>query len=145
MDAVRRLEIEGECKRLVSEFFYCADRGDFTAVAELFDMNGEFDRFGSVLRGRSEIANAMENRPPGVISRHAILNLRFVAVGEDVVSANVDASALFGFAAEGVPTVTQSADSPRIVQFDDSYRNVDGEWKIERRVGQLVMAGHERP
>lgn len=141
METIRRLEIEADCRQLTSSFFYHADRGNFDLVAELFDADGLFDRFGDVLHGREEIETKMATRPPGVISRHAFLNIYFAKVGEDLSTATVDALALFGFATDDVPIPAQAIESPRVVQFEDTYRNVDGIWKIQRRVGQVVLSG----
>jgi hypothetical protein len=132
--------VEHECTKLVSGFLYFADNGKFDSLAELFTSDCEFDRFGEKLVGPQQIAKVMADaRPDGVVSRHGILNVHFTQIAETEAKATVYVATVYGMGELSEGPLQQAPGSPRIVQFDDTYRFDAGEWRIYRRVGQVVL------
>ncbi|GAF43594.1 nuclear transport factor 2 family protein [Rhodococcus wratislaviensis] len=144
VDPLDKLIVEAECKKLSSSFFHYTDRGKFSSVAELFTEDGVFERFGETLRGRSEIIESMSSRPQSIVIRHGLLNMHFTSVESDTATAYVDVLTVYGVygvSSDESSVVAQVADSPRVVQFEDLYQNIDGVWRIQRRAAQIILSG----
>ena len=137
---IDRLEIARACERLSSKFCYHADHGNFEQVGALFTPTGTFDRFGQVLTGPAEIADAMRKRPEGIVTRHGILNIFFTVVDTVIVEAVVNSATFYGFETAAGGAAQLAPASPRLVEFKDRYRLIEDGWRIEKRVGTVVLA-----
>jgi SnoaL-like domain len=126
------------CERLSTAFCYHADHGNFGEVGRLFSPTGKFDRFGEALSGPDEIAAAMSKRPEGIVTRHGLLSVYFTIVDATVAEAVVNSATFYGFQTPA-GTAELAPASPRVVEFKDRYRLVEGEWRIEMRVGTVVL------
>jgi len=136
---IDRLQIERACERLSIAFCYHADHGNFAKVGRLFSPKGTFDRFGQTLVGPDAIAAGMSKRPEGVVTRHALLNIHFTVVEKGMAAAVVSAATYFGFKTSQGDAAQFAPESPRVAEFDDRYRLVEGKWRIEQRVTTLVL------
>jgi hypothetical protein len=134
-----RLEIARACERLSEKFCYHADHGNFDKVGALFASTGTFNRFGQVLTGAAEIADGMRKRPEGIVTRHGLLNIYFTVVDQTIAEAVVNSATFYGFETTPGGPAQMAPASPRLVEFRDRYRLIEGEWRIEMRVGTVVL------
>jgi hypothetical protein len=137
---IDRNAIKHACEQLSMAFCYNADHGNFKRVGELFSPTGTFDRFGLVLNGPAAIAEAMSQRPEGVVTRHGLLSVYFKFVEPTTAEAVVNSVTHFGFQPSPDEPAVLAAASPRLVEFHDRYQLIENAWRIESRVGTAVFA-----
>jgi hypothetical protein len=135
---IERVEIMRACEQLSTAFCHHADHGNFTKVGNLFTPTGTFDRFGQILVGPAQIAAAMSKRPADIVTRHGLLSVYFTVVDDAGAEAIVNSATFYGFTAETGPAQLAPG-SPRVVEFRDRYRLFEGQWRIESRVGTVIL------
>lgn len=76
-DALQRMLAEQACRDLVLAAADAIDGGDYQALAQLFESDGELVRpDGVVLRGHAAILAAYAARDPDRLTRHLVCNQR---------------------------------------------------------------------
>ncbi|MGF6243673.1 MULTISPECIES: nuclear transport factor 2 family protein [Paraburkholderia] len=122
-------------ERLLSDFAWCADRGDGAGLAQLFVADGVLHLGEREFVGRAAIARDCEVRAstPGRKTRHVWSNLRVVRREE--ASASLTAVQLtFEQRGDDVPAELRISDLR-----DDVCKDADGAWRFSRRVIQRQM------
>ena len=112
--------------RLFAAYCHRCDDGEFDALVDLFQPDGEFVVGGDVARGRAELLEFFQVRQgrPQQRGRHVTVNV-LVELDGDHASAVSD----FVFFHGGADTVV-----PRIVgRYHDDLAQVDGVWRFVRR------------
>jgi hypothetical protein len=134
--------IERACERLVLDFAYFSDRGEYDALARLFTPFGTIIRpAGDALTGRDTIRDAYKSRPAGRITRHVCANIRITVESAErahgvtyavVYSANAmrPPEAHFGIKAD-----------PRqlIGEFEDDFVKTEEGWRFALRQARFLM------
>jgi ketosteroid isomerase-like protein len=123
-------------ERLLSDFAWFADRGDATALSELFIPDGVLLVSGNALRGRVQIAEDCIRRflDPNRRTRHFWSNLRIDRMDGDT-AASFAIQLTFEQSGAGQPTQLRVNDL-----VDEFQRDSSGSWKIARRVIERKMA-----
>jgi uncharacterized protein (TIGR02246 family) len=123
-------------ERLLSDFAWFADRGDATALSELFIPDGVLLVSGNELRGRVQIAEDCIRRflDPNRRTRHFWSNLRIDRMDGDT-AASFAIQLTFEQSGAGQPTQLRVNDL-----VDEFRRDPSGSWKIARRVIERKMA-----
>jgi ketosteroid isomerase-like protein len=134
-----RSAAERACERLIREFAYHNDAGDYERSAACFTEDGSFARPtdpANPVRGRTAIRDFFRDRPPR-ISRHLLLNTVVDVVSEDRARARSYVLLFTGASGGALPA---TADPVQLVgDFQDRLRRVDGRWLFEERRGSVVL------
>jgi hypothetical protein len=123
-------------ERLLSDFAWCADRGDGESMGRLFVPDGVLRVGGAILGGRDAIAHdcARRHAEPGRKTRHLWSNLRV-----DAVDANRSQSTAVQITFE-----QRASDGSLQVRVNDVFGTAkpveDGGWLIEERIIQREIA-----
>lgn len=126
-------ECERACARLAQAFVVYLDEARYEAVAELFLPDGVLHRVsGDILEGRDQIAQGLR-RPAGQIVIHHASPVLVERVAED------EATGLSSFLAFAAMPETPAAVTQVAALWRDSYRLVDGRWRIARRVAEVRL------
>jgi SnoaL-like domain len=129
----RFAEIEAECLRLCRAFYVLSDRGEADAYAALYTDDGIFSRPGLSVKGRSEIAEAIRNRPPNMAVRHVGMNAIIEMIDE------TSARGLGSVLAVNHDRSTGTTALPLVGDFEDSYILTYEGWRIASRVATLAF------
>ena len=125
------VEDELALQRLLAEYCHRIDRGDFTALAELFTVDGSFAWGDDVPTGRADLATWFEGRqPPHRRGKHVSVN---PVVDIDGDRADVVSDYLFVRWIKGALTIETAG------RYVDRCARVDGRWLIERRDAEMLM------
>lgn len=122
-------------ERLLSDFAWCADRGDGAGLAQLFVADGVLRLAGHEFVGRAAIAQDCEARAstPGRKTRHVWSNLRVLR--DDSGSASLAAVQLtFEQRGDDMPAELRISDL-----HDEVRKDSDGAWRFSRRIIQRHM------
>lgn len=134
-----RMAAEHACERLIREFAYHNDAGDYERSAACFTEDGSFARPtdpANPVRGRAAIRDFFRDRPPR-ISRHLLLNTLVDVVSEDQAQARSYVLLFTGPSGGALPA---PADPVQLVgDFQDRLRRVDGRWLLEERRGSVAL------
>jgi ketosteroid isomerase-like protein len=129
-----RAEMERACERLIREFAFHNDAGDYERLAACFTEDGSFARPtdpANPVRGRDAIRAFFRDRPPRV-SRHLFVNTVVDVTGADQARAR---SYVLLYTGTDV-----LADPVQLVgDFHDRMRRVDGRWLFEERRGSVAL------
>lgn len=123
-------------ERLLSDFAWCADRGDGESMSRLFVPDGVLHVGGTILSGREAIARDCERRhaEPGRKTRHLWSNLRV-----DTLDAHHSQSTAVQITFEH-----RASDGSLQVRVNDVFdrlrRAEHGGWLIEERTIQRQIA-----
>src|SRR5258708_34662392 len=122
-------------ERLLSDFAWFADRGDATALSELFTPDGVLLVSGNELRGRVQIAEDCIRRSldPNRRTRHFWSNLRIDPM-DGATAASFAIQLTFEQSGAGQPTQLRVNDL-----VDEFQRDSSGSWKIPLRVTDRKM------
>lgn len=67
----------------VHEFWSSLDRNDYARMAELFAVDGVWDRFGTLIQGREQLLQVLEARAKGAVTCHLVSNVVVTPRGAD--------------------------------------------------------------
>jgi hypothetical protein len=130
-----RLLAEHDIARLITRFALLNDEGDWSAVAQMFVVDGRFVRpaGGDAIVGREAIRASFASRPPRV-SRHVITNIVVDLLTADEATSQCVMTLYTAPAGETV------AVSPALVGGfrDRLVRGADG-WRFAERIGFLDL------
>lgn len=141
MDNTKRSHIAQACERLLLQLAHLTDHGPHDAIAELFTDDGEFDRDGTVVRGRQALRDMYAKRPASLMTRHMVSNVMVTVLSEDEVSCQAYATVYRFRSQDGTkpvpPVVCEGPES--VAEYHDRLvRAADG-WKIQQRVLRTVI------
>jgi hypothetical protein len=139
MNMIERLEIESECRRLVSDYCHYWDARDIEAWLTIYHEDMVFEVEGSrPVEGLAKLAASLAKRPPsGPLTRHASVNVVVDVIDSENATGRC---AMLFFRSE---PVTHELLAPQAIS-DFAFRFVktgDG-WKILRRYSRRHM-GYE--
>lgn len=137
MDSVREMEIERDCKRLITGYCMTFDAGDYDAFANLFALDAEWHTVGGIMKGRSEIAKSLNSRPKPPLIRHISTNAVVSILSDD------SATGLSYATVYKDPTFTGenpgATNLPTVVEYCDSFVRLNEGWRFLRRVIKPVF------
>ncbi len=141
-DEIRR--IEHDCLQVLVRFYRCLDARDYAAAAELVAEDGVWHRQGKALHGRQRIVEALEEREPGLVSAHLVLNALVDPRGAD--AAHVSAYVLV-LRQTGEEPITGPLPMPVprvLLRSEDRFVRTASGWRIaEKRSTPLLR--HDAP
>lgn len=141
MTELQAEHIRRECERVFMEIARLTDHGPQNAIAQIFTDDGEFDRDGTVLRGRAALLDLYAKRPASLMTRHLVSNVIVSLLSNERAVCHAYATVYRFRTADGsspVPPVT--CEGPEsIVEYEDQMVRTDEGWKVGRRVMKTVI------
>ncbi|MFV0137617.1 nuclear transport factor 2 family protein [Streptomyces sp. HMX87] len=140
-DPQERLLAERACERLILEFVRELDLGRPGAVADLFTPDGvwEWPEGNRRIQGRDALRTYFGSRPADRLSRRVCTNILVT------VTSPSTAEATTYFTTYRVDGHTGGMVPPRppvqVGHYEDTFRRVDGEWRLAARLLFLAFAG----
>ena len=132
MEPLTDMVTERECARLVLDFAYYSDHGEYESLAGLFAPDGVMQRpSGDPIAGREAILNAYRSRPAGRMTRHICSNIRITVESGDRARAMT-------YAVVYSATGDEKAEE-RIGEFEDEFVRTSDGWKFAVRRARFVM------
>lgn len=125
--------IERACARLAIAFTNHVDNRRADAAAEVFAVDGEFERRGETLAGREVIRATLKARPATMLSRHMCANLAIDVIDENNARGVVSFTVYLHNFAEGQQGPAPLRDPEAIGEYHDLYVRTDEGWRIKRR------------
>jgi hypothetical protein len=126
------VEVTGQ--QLLAKLFHRLDGGDYGGVAALFHADGSWMRRGKQLVGAAEIAAALTDRSPTLVSFHVITNIAVDRVDEDraAILAYLTVYRYDGGSARQGPAPLTGPAAIAICRGELTRR--DGDWKLSHFV-----------
>ena len=138
-------QIRRECERVFLEIARLTDHGPHNAIAQFFTEDGEFDRDGTVLRGRTALLDLYAKRSASLLTRHLVSNVMVSPFSNVQATCHAYATIYRLRTADGsspVPPVT--CEGPEsIAEYQDQMIKTDDGWKISRRIMKTVIQVHK--
>lgn len=125
--------IERACARLAIAFTSHVDNRRADAAAEVFAVDGEFERRGETLAGREVIRATLKARPATMLSRHMCANLAIDVIDENNAKGVVSFTVYLHNFAEGEEGAAPLRDPEAIGEYHDIYVRTSEGWRIKRR------------
>lgn len=141
MDDTKRAHIAQACERLLLQLAHLTDHGPHEAIAEIFTDDGEFDRDGTVVRGRQALRDMYAKRPASLMTRHMVSNVIVTVLSEDEAACQAYATVYRFRAPDGataVPPVVCGGPESVAEYQDRLIKTADG-WKVKQRVLRTVI------
>jgi hypothetical protein len=145
LDNATRMEIEWQCRNLCYEFAYCIDHRKYRQLAELFSIDGVFDRVGQVLQGRPAIVEALEKRSVELRTRHVCHNVYFHEVTADQAKAIIYNTTLVGRGDPEGQAVPYAMSQGAFLEFRDTYRKTSDGWRFAERSARTMLNPPDMP
>lgn len=126
------------CRDVVIAFTHHLDHREFERAADLFAVDGVWDRHGERLHGRERIRETIAARDARQVERHVITNLLVTpeSATECFVVSYVTIYRTVA-ADDEIPTLSGPT---TLGEFHDRLRLVDGEWKLVHRSARPVFS-----
>lgn len=148
ISALKRLETEAACQRLIYLAGAFVDDTDYLSFCALFTTDGRLERpDGSVLSGRPEILAAYQSRPLHRQTVHVISNTRFAEVLENTCEATSLVTLWATDRTTEAGPFGRAAEPPLVLGvFEDKFSQTLDGWRIaSRRARFLMHAGGAAP
>lgn len=141
-DDSRAPNIHHACEQVFLQVAYLTDHGPQQDIADLYEEDGQLNREGTLIRGRSDLKASYAKRPPELLTRHLVSN--FVARPLSATEAMCTAYAtVYRFrSAQGTrpePPVT-CAGPESIVEYADHFVLGAQGWRIRSRTMRTVIS-----
>lgn len=141
MTELQTEQIRRECERAFLQIARFTDQGPHHAIAQFFTEDGEFDRDGTVLRGRAALLDLYAKRPASLMTRHLVSNVIVSPLSNEQAVCHAYATIYRFRTADGsspVPPVT--CEGPEsIAEYEDQMVKTDDGWKVSRRVMKTII------
>ena len=134
-------QVRRECERVFLQIARLTDHGPHDAIARLFTDDGEFDRDGTVLRGREALLDLYAKRPASLMTRHLVSNIMVRLLSHDHATCHAYATVYRFRGAEGSkPVPPVACDGPEsVAEYEDQMVRTDDGWKVSRRVMKTII------
>ncbi len=136
-----RVLAEQACIRLVNQYAFASDRGDYEALAAMYTEDGVFARPtlpDKPVVGRQAIFEGFKARPPGT-NRHVMTNV-VVEVQSASEATGECYIVLYRGPAGEAGALPAMNPVPLVGQFKDRFVRQDGRWLFKERLGSLAYA-----
>ena len=119
------------CERVVLRFTAAFDASDLDGMMAEFAPDGVWRRQEGTLRGHDGLRALMGGRPPGLLVRHVITNLRVTSAGPGAAECK---SYVTVYRHDGGGAKPAPLSQPALVgSYHDTLRKVDGTWLLSGR------------
>ena len=119
------------CERAVLRFTAAFDASDLDGMLAEFAPDGVWQRQEGTVRGHDGLRALMAARPPGLLVRHVITNLRVAPAGSGAAACT---SYLTVYRHDGGGAKPVPLRQPALVgSYHDTLRKVDGTWLLSGR------------
>lgn len=141
MDKSTEELIRRECEQLFLNIAWLTDHGPQIDIPQLFTENGEFDRDGTLLKGRAELIDLYAKRPISLLTRHLVSNLRVNILSDEHACCHAYATVYrYRSPDSSKPALPLNCEGPEIVnEYDDQMVKTAEGWKVSRRVMRLMI------
>lgn len=126
MDASIQLQLAS----LLSTLYGALDERDYRQVAECFHADAVWTRQGKVLRGRTDILGALNERSLSMVVHHLFGNCLFEQVQDDRVTGRYLLTVWMADAGKQPQPLT--AGTPQCGFCDVEFRRIDDRWLLHR-------------
>ncbi len=137
--------IERACAKLAIAFTNHVDNRRADAAAEVFAVDGEFERRGETLAGREAIRATLKARPATMLSRHLCANLAIDVIDENNAKGVVSFAVYMHNFAEGEEGAAPLRDAEAIGEYHDVYVRTSEGWRIKRRNTTVAFRRQPKP
>ena len=137
-----RMLVEHACIKLVNQYAYASDRGDYVALANMYTEDGLFARPTAPevpLTSRADILAGFQKRPPST-GRHVMTNTVIEVVSATEATGECYIVLYRGPAPGEDGSLPAMNPVPLVGQFKDRFVKVDGQWLFKERLGSLAYA-----
>lgn len=143
MDPLEILLAERACERVIHTFVHRLDLGEPASVAELFTEDGSWEwpppGDGRRSVGRQALREYFGSRPADRLSRRLMSNVLVTVTSPYTATA---VSYFSTYRVDGHTGGIVPAGPPvQVGHYEDTFRRVEGEWLLERRVLVLPFGG----
>lgn len=137
--------IERACAKLAIAFTNHVDNRRPDEAAEVFAVDGEFERRGETLAGREVIRATLKARPATMLSRHLCANLAIDVVDENNARGVVSFAVYLHNFAEGEQGPAPLRDAEVVGEYHDVYVRTPEGWRIKRRNTTVAFRRQPQP
>jgi hypothetical protein len=141
MDKSKIELIRSECEQLFLNIGWLTDHGPQQDIAQLFTEDGEFDRDGTLVKGRGELLDLYTKRPISLMTRHLVSNLRVFPLSEEHATCTAYATVYrYRNPDASKPVLPVSCEGPEsVTEYEDQMVKTADGWKVSRRVIKAVI------
>jgi hypothetical protein len=141
MEDSKRAHITQACERLLLQLAHLTDHGPHEAIAEIFTDDGEFDRDGTVVRGRQALRDLYAKRPVSLMTRHIVTNVMVTVVSENEANCQAYATVYRFRSQDGTkPVPPVDCYGPEsVAEYQDLVVKTADGWKVRHRVLRTVI------
>jgi len=119
-----------ECERRALLFMAHFDTQEYQEAANLFALEGVWNRADGVINGRADFMRRMEARSPGIFVRHVITNMRAKRLNETEIRVDSYVT-VYRHDFTGSIMVPASLSAPDVMgRYSDVFRMIEGEWLL---------------
>lgn len=133
--------IRRECEQLFLSIAWLTDHGPQQDIALLFTQDGEFDRDGTLVKGRGELLELYAKRPISLMTRHLVSNLSVIPLSDEHATCNAYATVYrYRSPDASKPVLPVNCDGPEsVTEYEDQMVKTADGWKVSRRVMKSVI------
>lgn len=141
MDDTTRAQVAQVCERLLMQLAHLTDHGPHEAIADVFTEDGEFDRDGTVVRGRPALRDMYAKRPASLMTRHMVSNVMVTVLSEDEAICQAYATVYRFRSPDGAkPAPPVVCDGPEsVAEYQDRLVKTADGWKVKQRILRTVI------
>jgi len=140
MDIERRLRIEHECQKLITQLVHHYDHGRAEQAAALFVPDGLWVKTGIPYRGRSEIIASFAAQPKTLLLRHFTSNVLITVHDEQNASAVTYYLAFVTNRDQADLDAEMPIELPKSLgEWSDTFVLTHEGWRFTRREGRRVF------
>ena len=141
MTEVETERVRRECEHVFLQIARLTDHGPHDAIAQFFTDGGEFDRDGTVVRGRAALLDLYAKRPASLMTCHLVSNIMVRLLSDDHATCHAYATVFRFRSADGSkPAPPVSCDGPECVtEYEDQMVRTDSGWKVSKRVMKTII------
>lgn len=133
--------IVAECQRVIVSFAHRLDHRQFADAAQLFADDGEWERHGDRLIGRTQILEVISARAETVVERHVMTNIAVEVLTPTRARAVSYVMIFRGDGASGSPVTLAGPQS--VGEFHDTLRLTEDGWRLSSRSAVAVFRFQE--
>jgi predicted PhzF superfamily epimerase YddE/YHI9 len=134
MDADEKRRIAAECRDLVISLGVYTDHGENDKAAAIFTPDGEWVRAGKPVTGHARLLASMNDRPPSLVVRHMIANVKIDVADADAATGVTYYTAYNHDTGANPPKLPAPLGLPfSIGEWHDNFARTPQGWRIARR------------